>query len=85
MFLQATLSPEDGRPTELCRVRNVSAGGVMCETARHHLEGQRVRVTLRTIGQVNATVVWTSANRVGLAFDRAIDPRELRTPIGGRG
>lgn len=85
MFLQANLKPVDGRPPELCRVRNVSAGGVMCETARHHLEGERILVTLRSVGEVEATVVWTSANRVGLAFDHIIDPRELRLPIGGRG
>lgn len=85
MFLQATLEPVDGRPLELCRVRNVSAGGIMCETARNHIEGERIVVTLRSVGQVEATVVWTSAHRVGLAFDETIDPRELRVPVGGRG
>lgn len=85
MFLQATLEPADGRTAEVCRVRNVSAGGVMCETGRTHTEGERVTVTLRSVGRVDATVVWTSANRVGLAFDEIIDPRELRLPVSVRG
>ena len=84
MFLQAQLEPEDGRPVELCRVRNVSAGGVMCETQRTHSTGERVAVTLRSVGRVGAVVVWTSSNRVGLAFDEPIDPRELRVPVGSR-
>ena len=84
MFLQASLTPLDGGPAELCRVRNVSAGGIMCETTRNHRDGARMAVSLRAVGEVEATVVWTSANRVGLAFDQAIDPRELRMPVGGR-
>lgn len=84
MFLQAELTPDDGRGAELCRVRNVSAGGVMCETGRTHSQGERVAVKLRSVGSVGATVVWTSSNRVGLAFDEAIDPQELRIPVGSR-
>ena len=84
MFLQAQLEPEDGRAAELCRVRNVSAGGVMCETQRTHSSGERVQVTLRSVGRVGATVVWTSSNRVGLSFDAPIDPRDLRMPVGTR-
>lgn len=81
MFLQAELRPEDGRTSETCRVRNVSAGGLMCETGRHYRVGERAVIVLRTVGPVQGSVVWVSSNRVGLAFDQAIDPRALRRTV----
>ena len=84
MFLQAELAPLDDRAPELCRVRNVSAGGVMCETRNTYTKEERVRVTLRSVGTVDGTVMWVSSNRVGVAFDETIDPRALRVPVGGR-
>lgn len=84
MFLQAELKALDGRPPETCRVRNVSAGGVMCETRNSYTCGERVTVTFRSVGTVAGTVKWVSSNRVGVSFDDLIDPRELRLPIGSR-
>ena len=84
MFLQAELRLAGASDSEVCRVRNVSAGGVMCETKINYSTGQRVSVTLRVVGCVEGEVVWTSANRVGVAFDEIIDPAELRQPVTGR-
>ena len=81
MFLQAELQLAGSPDSEICRVRNVSAGGVMCETQSNYATGQRVSVTLRTVGRVEGTVVWTSASRVGVAFDESIEPGELRRPV----
>ena len=82
MFLQAELRPADGRSPEVCRVRNVSAGGVMCEARQTYLSDERVEVTFRSVGTVAGTVKWVSANRVGVSFDEPIDPRALRLPVG---
>lgn len=81
MFLQAELTPLDGRPKETCRVRNVSAGGVMCETRQTYVSDERVLVTLRSVGTTAGTVKWVSSNRVGVSFDEEIDPRALRRPV----
>ena len=84
MFLQAELTPHDGRAPETCRVRNVSVGGVMCETRITYTRDERVSVTLRSVGTVDGTVKWVSSNRVGVSFDEPIDPHALRRPVIAR-
>ena len=61
----------DGRQAQLLIV-NVSQGGLMarCEAALH--EGERLRVHLPSMGQVDATIRWALGGRFGCAFDAAI-------------
>lgn len=82
LFLHARIHPIDGGPDIQVRVRNLSSGGMMAEPSVEVAPGERVMVDLRGVGEIAATVMWTVAGRAGLAFDREIDPRKARTPIG---
>lgn len=57
----------------LCRVRNISATGMMIETHMALEVGQEVRVGMRWGSEVGARVAWTGDGAVGLAFPAPID------------
>ena len=67
------------------RVRNVSAGGTLVETARPLVPGTQVLVTLRGIGEVGGEVMWATENRAGIRFNALIDPDACRKPLGQKG
>lgn len=64
------------------RVRNLSAGGLMAEYANPVTIGTRVQVDVRGVGWVGGRIAWTAEGRVGIAFDREIDPLAARKPVG---
>ncbi len=64
------------------RVRNLSAGGLMAEYANPVTIGTRVEVDVRGVGWVGGRIAWTAEGRVGIAFDREIDPMAARKPVG---
>lgn len=64
------------------RVRNLSAGGLMAEFPAGLDLGLRVEFDVRGIGWVPGKVAWSAAGRIGVAFDRAIDPMLARKPVG---
>ena len=66
----------DGSGEQLIRVRNVSAGGLMAETARPVSVGDAVRVELSS-QQIPGSVVWTREGLVGVKFDHNLDIGEL--------
>jgi hypothetical protein len=61
----------------LCRMRNVSTGGMMVECDAALAPGDRVRVELRNLNVVDGEVMWAAGPRVGLRFDGAIDVTDL--------
>lgn len=69
------------------RVRNLSAGGMMIEFREEPDQdaapGDRVVAELRNIGRVKGVVAWVEGKRLGIRFDKAIDPAKARTPVGG--
>ncbi|WP_447724986.1 PilZ domain-containing protein [Sphingomonas koreensis] len=64
------------------RVRNLSAGGLMAEYANPVAVGTQVEVDVRGVGWVGGRIAWTAEGRVGIAFDREIDPMAARKPVG---
>ena len=68
------------------RVRNLSAGGMMIEFREEPdldaAPGDRVVAELRNIGRVKGVVAWVEGKRLGIRFDKAIDPAKARTPQG---
>lgn len=83
LFLAARFTAM-GMPAEQVRVRNLSAGGMMVEYPAPIDPGTRVEVELRGIGQVGGRVAWATDGRIGIAFDRHIDPLKARKPVGMR-
>ena len=81
MFLHAYVRPIAGGTDIQVRVRNLSSGGMMAEPEVQVAQGEKVLVDLRGIGEIEATVVWTTAGRAGLAFEREIDPRKARKSV----
>lgn len=82
LFLQTTVYRDNGMAMGEARVRNLSSNGLMAECKIMLRVGDRVVMDLRGVGEVIGSVVWTKGSRVGIAFDRDIDPRLARKPVG---
>lgn len=62
---------------DICRVRNISAGGMMAETSRSHAVRTKVRIEFNSHQQLRGEVVWTRETSCGIKFDQDIDLREM--------
>lgn len=74
----------DGEPEVTVRVRNLSSGGLMAEYAQPVVSGMPVEVDVRGIGRIGGRIAWSAEGRIGIAFDREIDPMAARKPIAAR-
>lgn len=63
------------------RVRNLSSGGLMAEYVGRANIGDVAEVELRGIGQITGRIAWVAEGRLGIAFDREIDPMMARKPV----
>ena len=83
-FLGTTLSIDTHGKMQ-ARVRNLSAGGMMIELPEEPdpelARGQRVIAELRHIGRVKGEIAWIGGRRVGIKFDREVDPELARKPL----
>ncbi len=83
-FLTTTLTGLLGDPVT-ARVRNLSAGGMMIEVSEEpepEIErGRRVTAELRNIGRVKGEIAWAAGRRIGVRFDRDIDPEAARKSV----
>ncbi len=64
------------------RIKNLSAGGLMAETAVRVVRGEKVEINLRNVGWISGNVAWITEGRMGIAFDHPIDPLIVRKPVG---
>lgn len=71
------------------RVRNLSAGGMMIEFSEEPdpelTRGDAAVAELRNIGRVKGVVAWIEGKRVGIRFDKDIEPERARQPVSGAG
>jgi PilZ domain len=81
MFLKASLYLRRTEHRFDIVVRNISAGGMLADTPQELGNGDLVIVTLRKVGDVPGRVVWSQGKRFGVAFDVAIEPTLVRTPV----
>lgn len=82
LFLLADLTVEDTGEQHKVKVRNLSAGGMMVESDVEVAQGQRIVVDLRNIGPVRGQIAWVRSEKFGVAFDRQINPKLARKPVG---
>lgn len=82
LFLMADFRVAGTSEIVQVRVRNLSAGGLMAEFPAGLDIGLRVEFDVRGVGWVPGKVAWSTAGRIGVAFDRAIDPMMARKPVG---
>lgn len=80
LFLAATLRIDSVEVP--VRVRNLSAGGLMAEYADHVESGTPVEINVRGVGWTRGRIAWSTDGRIGIAFDRPIDPLLARKPVG---
>ena len=85
LFLMADFRVAGSPDITQVRVRNLSAGGLMAELPAGLELGLQVEFEVRGIGWVPGKVAWSAAGRVGIAFDRQIDPMLARKPVGHGG
>jgi hypothetical protein len=64
------------------RVRNLSSGGLMADVPEPIPGGTPVEVEVRGVGWISGRIAWYTEGRVGVAFDREIDPMLARKPVG---
>lgn len=76
LFMVSKLRTE-GAGEALCRVRNISAGGLMLETRMPLSVGLRVAVELRGSRTLTGAIVWARDGRAGIAFDHPVTVDEL--------
>ena len=81
LLLTAQLRLDGGAASQV-RVRNLSAGGLMAEYAQIVSSGTCVEVEVRGVGMITGRIAWCAEGRVGIAFDRPIDPKLARKPVG---
>jgi PilZ domain-containing protein len=62
---------------DLCRIRNISAGGIMAETTMPHETGTAVRVELASGQEINSQIIWVRGTILGIKFDQTVDLREV--------
>ncbi len=72
-----------GAGEQLCRVRNISATGMMLETPFPLREGDRIAVELRCGQLLEGAIMWTSAGRAGVQFTAPIDVEEVLATAKG--
>lgn len=82
LLLAAQLRFTGESETHAVRIRNLSAGGLMAEFAEPVEVGQRLEVEVRNIGWVKGRVAWATDGRLGVAFDREVNPLAARKPVG---
>jgi PilZ domain len=82
MFLLAVVSLEGVAKPLSARVRNLSAGGMMVDSTLAYEKGHRLTAAIKNIGDVAGYVAWSTATRMGIAFDHEIDPKLARLPVG---
>ncbi len=63
------------------RVRNISSGGMMVDCSVKSNIGDEVVADIKNIGKVTGRVAWSVLPRMGIAFDREIDPTKARLKV----
>ena len=82
MLLAAELRVGEGQ-AKSCRVRNISATGMMGEMEWPPEPVDQVSIRLGDLGWIEAIVAWQRPPRFGLEFTSPIDPVAARRPVGG--
>lgn len=65
------------RGEQLCRIRNISAGGVMAEVPGHYFVGEPAAIELKSGGKAAGHIAWVDQGRIGIAFHEPVDPEDI--------
>lgn len=62
---------------ELCRIRNISAGGAKAETSIDHAVGERIVLELHTDQRLVGSVAWSRDASMGVRFDECVNVAQV--------
>ena len=79
LFMVAKLKVE-GAGEGLCRVRNISSGGLMLESRMPLRPDSFVSIELRGMRTLAGRIVWSQNGRAGVSFDQPVTVEELVGP-----
>ncbi|RJF85717.1 PilZ domain-containing protein [Sphingomonas cavernae] len=65
------------RRDALCRIRNLSEGGLRAEVRARFTLGESVRIEFRNSDAVTGVVRWTDRKAIGVQFDAPVDVERL--------
>lgn len=82
LFLTAKFRVRGEEAVEQVRVRNLSAGGLMIELADDIEPDTPVEIEVRGLGRISGKIAWRAVGRAGIAFDKPVDPKKARKPVG---
>lgn len=82
MFLNSTIQRLATAETWPLRVRNLSSGGLMADCPGTFTLGDEVEMDVRGVGLQKGTIAWTANHRIGVTFERPINPMLARRPVG---
>jgi hypothetical protein len=82
IFLGAQLVFRGAMQPTGVRVRNISPGGMMVDFCGRIPVGEEVVADVKGIGPVFGKIAWVANGKIGIAFDREIDPQAARVKIG---
>lgn len=75
ILIVAKLVSERGE--SLCRIRNISSGGLMLESRAPLAKGDPIGVELRSGRRLSGRVVWSRDGRAGVQFDGSVVVEEI--------
>ena len=78
IFIGAIVCFDGDSHASPARVRNISSGGMMIDTAIVRPQGMVVAADLKQVGRITGHVAWSTEKRTGIVFDTAIDPTQVR-------
>ncbi len=81
LLLKAVLRFSNAQEEYEVRIRNLSAGGLMAEVPNGLSRGERVDVKIQNIGWVGGHVAWAIDGRIGVAFDKVLNPKDARITV----
>lgn len=71
------------RGEELCRIRNISAGGIRAESCIPHADGAHVVIELRSDQRLAGSVAWSRKTSIGIRFDESVDVAQVLSKSAG--
>jgi PilZ domain len=81
IFLGATVKFDDDPQAVPVRVRNISSGGMMIDSTVPRAAGLPLVAEIKNIGKIAGRVAWFEDRRMGIVFNRQIDPSLARLKV----
>lgn len=83
LLMKAAFNLDGSGQAQPTTIRDISSTGMKASIAHAPLVGGEVHVEIPGVGTVPATVVWAEDGKMGVHFDRVIDPTQAKIQITG--